>query len=270
MPKLDIAIPEKSVLYSEHEYLQWERQLLGLYLSSHPLEAFDAILSEKAVPLGEVTPENDKKQAIVGGTIADIRQITTKNGQAMAFVKLEDIAGDERELVVFPTVFKTSSDIWQRDKVILASGKINGTDKLGQAQTEAKLLVDSAQIISLEDAKNYQPIGERLKIKAPKKSKKTESKKNNFVAASVDGTNSYQSANNQKNRKLFIRLISSDNNEVLQNLKKTMDSFPGDIEAVLVIGDSKQAIKLPMKVDYTDELKSQLVDLVGTGNIKLS
>ena len=49
-----------------------------------------------------------------------------------------------------------------------------------------------------------------------------------------------------------------------------MDSFPGDIEAVLVIGDSKQAIKLPMKVDYTDELKSQLVDLVGTGNIKLS
>jgi DNA polymerase-3 subunit alpha len=270
VPKLDIAIPEKSVLYSEHEYLQWERQLLGLYLSSHPLEAFDAILSEKAVPLGEVTPENDKKQAIVGGTIADIRQITTKNGQAMAFVKLEDIAGDERELVVFPTVFKTSSDIWQRDKVILASGKINGTDKLGQAQTEAKLLVDSAQIISLEDAKNYQPIGERLKIKAPKKSKKTESKKNNFVAASVDGTNSYQSANNQKNRKLFIRLISSDNNEVLQNLKKTMDSFPGDIEAVLVIGDSKQAIKLPMKVDYTDELKSQLVDLVGTGNIKLS
>ena len=90
------------------------------------------------------------------------------------------------------------------------------------------------------------------------------------MAASVDGTNSYQSANNQKNRKLFIRLISSDNNEVLQNLKKTMDSFPGDIEAVLVIGDSKQAIKLPMKVDYTDELKSQLVDLVGTGNIKLS
>jgi DNA polymerase-3 subunit alpha len=270
VPKLDITIPEKSVLYSEHEYLQWERQLLGLYLSSHPLEAFDTILSEKAVPLSEINPENDKKQAIVGGTIADIRQITTKNGQAMAFVKLEDIAGDERELVVFPTVFKATSDIWQRDKVLLASGKINGTDKLGQAQTEAKLLVDSAQIVTLEEANNYQPSGKKPRIKISKKKVVSQTENDSSDQVRVMSSGLSQENKHKNNNKLFIRLSSSDDNQLLQNLKSTMDSFPGELEAVLVIGVSKQAIRLPMKVNYNDELKTQLTNLVGSDNIKLN
>jgi DNA polymerase-3 subunit alpha len=60
----------------------------------------------------------------LGGSITDIREITTKNGSKMAFVKLSGMDG-EIELVVFPKVYLEDPEIWKRDNVILARGKLS-------------------------------------------------------------------------------------------------------------------------------------------------
>src|SRR5690606_4376040 len=82
---------------SEHnlrEQLLWERELLGLYLSHHPLSMYEKFLSEQTVPISSLKPEHDGKTLKVGGAINDVREITTKNGKKMAFVRIEDKTGE--------------------------------------------------------------------------------------------------------------------------------------------------------------------------------
>lgn len=268
VPKVTIDVPPSTGLYAEHEYLQWERELLGLYLSSHPLESYDAILTEQAVPLAQITPNNDGKQATVGGTINDIRQITTKNGQPMAFVKLEDIIGDERELVIFPTVFKDTADVWNREKIIMVTGKVNGTDKSGLVMQEAKLLVDSAKVISLEEAKAYEPVGARQELVAPKSRRKSNGRMAAESArpASIPGTQPVKQAVSR----LYIRLKDASDSKMLEQIKVLLDANGGDQEAVLVLGKTnRQIIKLPQRVNGNSELVDGLRRLVGDDHVKL-
>jgi DNA polymerase-3 subunit alpha len=258
-PLLKIDVPKKSGLYSEHEYLQWERELLGLYLSKHPLESYDAMLNEKCYPLSKIMPDDNGKVATVGGIIGSIRQITTKNGQPMAFVKLEDIVGDECELVVFPSVYKETADIWATQKVIIVSGKVNGTDKNGSVIPEPKIIVDKAQVVSPKEAKDYEPQGKKAVLKPAKNN--TNSNFNNHDDIPLN--------NNGKNTRLYMRMPDTSDQQTLQAMKDILDMYPGSSEAVLVLGgENKQIIKLPQRVNYNPDLKKELDDLLGGGQVK--
>lgn len=251
-PSVKLSIPKSSNLYSEHDYLQWERELLGLYLSQHPLEAYDSYLTEQAVPFKMITAESDGKTVTVGGIISNIRQITTKNGQPMAFVKLEDIVGDERELVVFPGVYKESSDIWQSQKVVIASGKVNSTDKKGTNIDEPKILVDSVRIVSLNEAKDYVPTGKSLKHAIKK-----------AITPSPVGKNS-----KTVSKRLYIRLDNTSDQQVLQKMKDLLDKHRGYNEAVLVLGEKKQIIKLPQLISGDKGLVEDLKQLLSPEQVK--
>jgi DNA polymerase-3 subunit alpha len=224
-------------------------------LSKHPLESYDALLAEQTVPLAEITKEADGKSATVGGIIGTIRQITTKNGQAMAFVKLEDVVGDERELVVFPSVFKDSAETWQTQKVIIAKGRISTSDRNGLQLDEPKILVESVQLVSLADAQNYSPKGKKPKIMdSPVRAKK------NPATAPPKAT--------PPAKRLYLRLSDASDNAMLQKLKTILDGSLGGSEAVLVLGTDKQVIKLPQLVLASDELVGQLKTLLGNDKVK--
>lgn len=270
-PLFTIEVPPSTGMYKEHEYLIWERELLGLYLSSHPLEAYDAFLTEKAVPLSQIVPEADGKTAIVGGAINEMRQITTKNGQPMAFVKIEDLFGDERELVVFPTVYKDTSDVWNREKIILVTAKVNGLDRAGVRMQEAKLLVDSARVVTVDEAKDYEKTGSKtdlLEAKVRGRRKVPEESALAKAQAAHKARTSAAADSNQPKR-LYIRLKDTSDQILLENLKKLLDKNMGGYEAVLVLGGSiKQIIKLPQKVSDSQELILALNQLIGQDHIK--
>lgn len=251
-----IEMTQSSGTYDEHDYLQWERELLGLYLSKHPLEAYETFLSEQAVPLAKITTDEDGKIAVVGGIISGIRQITTKNGQSMAFVRLEDMASDEVELVVFPSVFKDTDDVWKPEKIILATGKINGLDRSGTAMGEAKILVDDARSITAEEAKHYKPKGRKANLKSNSAPKQNHGQNHNNFAESVP-------------KRLYIRMADASDETVLQKLKTILDDHKGTNEAVLVLGgDDKQIIKLPQLIDGTEKLIDSLQKLLGPEHVK--
>lgn len=263
-----IEVPPSTGVFGEHEYLIWERELLGLYLSSHPLEAYDDFLTEQAVPLSQLTPDADGKSATVGGTINDIRQITTKNGQPMAFVKLEDILGDERELVIFPTVFKDTASVWNREKIILVTGKVNGVDRAGVAMQEAKLLVDSARIVTLDEAKAYEKTGGQQSLGTPKVRKRGNPGYRGGSSELAQATKPTPVANKVPTR-LYIRLKDTSDHQLLEKLKSILDGYGGDHEAVLVLGGlDKQIIKLPQRVSDSPELLLALQKIVGNDHIK--
>lgn len=251
-----LELQESSSPIDKREQLLWERELLGLYLSQHPLELFETILSEQTVPLNSITVDHDNKAVNIGGAITDVREITTKNGQKMAFVKLEDLTG-ETEAILFPNSYQQTIGLWELDRVVLIRGKINARDKNGNSTGEVKIMVDDAREITVEQATGYQATGKKAKTpKArPPKVPVTKSKPTQPDAALTE--------------RVYIRLTTTNDEEVLLSLKQTLDTHKGDTEVVLVLGEAsgKQAIKLPGGIDRASDGLSQLQELVGAGNL---
>ena len=84
--------------------LAWEKELLGIYISAHPADAFTDKFGSKIVKCGELPKHEEGKVVRVAGVIATVKSILTKKGKPMAFVRLEDISG-AAEIVIFPKIF---------------------------------------------------------------------------------------------------------------------------------------------------------------------
>ena len=145
----EIVIGPEDTHYTEQDYLQWERELMGLYLSDHPLGAYETILKEKTNPISEITKSQDGKKAHVGGIINTVRVIQTKKGDNMAFVGIEDMYG-ETELLVFPSVYEQTAWLWEQDKVVLVDGSVNAKDRDGNLSDDVKINVSTAREVILD------------------------------------------------------------------------------------------------------------------------
>lgn len=254
-PKINLEA--NSVKYNKQEQLKWERELLGLYLSEHPLKMFQDYLTELTMPIKELTPQMDGKSVVIGGSIQDMREITTKKGQKMAFVTIADLAS-EVEVILFPSVYQQTSGIWNKDKIILLKGKINSKDReTGEIGQEVKILADEAREITVAQAEAYQPRGRT--VKPPKVA--TARKKKVTSKASTESE--------KKDLTLYLRLIDSNNQEQLTSLKKIIDGNSGSTDVVLVIGkpNNKQIIKLPSGINPQAQVVEELKSLVGNESV---
>jgi len=127
------------------EKLSWEKELLGLYISSHPLESFKKILEQKTLSLAKITTNLINKRIRVGGIISGIKKILTRNGKPMLFVKLEDLT-DKKEVVVFPNIIERNPTAFQENKVVLIQGRVdnrNGEVKIIADQIEEVIYKES-------------------------------------------------------------------------------------------------------------------------------
>lgn len=111
------------------EKLSWEKELLGLYVTSHPLEDFREILEKKTLSLIEIGNNLKSTNIRVGGIISGIKKIITRNGKPMLFVKLEDLT-DKAEVVVFPGVIERNPTVFQENKIVFITGRIDNRDNI--------------------------------------------------------------------------------------------------------------------------------------------
>jgi DNA polymerase III subunit alpha len=270
--KPTLKLDPPAVKYNPHELLVWERELLGLYLSQHPLADFSTLLAEQTVPLNSLKPDFDGKPVTVGGVVVDMREITTKNGKKMAFVKIEDETG-EIELILFPSTFQQTLGLWERDHIVIARGKVSGKDRDGNIGTEVKILVDDGRQVTHEQATAYQATGRKQReIKVSKR-------KGSALTAAVTAAKAERAAAQTatitaeapKPSRVYIRLLKSDDHEMLSQLKVTIDEQKGDSEVVLVLGPdaAKQAIKLPTRMNCEPSAIERLQALVGAANVVL-
>ncbi|KPJ57251.1 DNA polymerase III subunit alpha [Parcubacteria bacterium DG_74_2] len=131
--------PVKPALKSEK--LKWEKELLGLYVSSHPLEGMKNILEKNAIKISKINSLLSNKRVRIGGIISSIKKILTRNGQPMIFMNLEGLDG-KIEVVVFPGVLmKNNVNLFQENKIVFVSGKINMKDNV------PKIIADSIEEI---------------------------------------------------------------------------------------------------------------------------
>ena len=116
---------EEKVTVTPKEALEWEKELVGVYVSSHPLQQMTVDLaSEITHNTSEITETLVDSQVTIGGMITDVRQITTKKGDSMAFVRLEDLLGTI-DVTVFPGLYRDHRALWMIDKIVLIRGKVD-------------------------------------------------------------------------------------------------------------------------------------------------
>jgi len=109
------------------EKLNWEKELLGLFVTSHPLEDFKEIFKKKVLSLAEISTVLSNQTVRIGGIISGIKKIITRTGKPMLFVNLEDLT-DKIEVVVFPGIIEKKPAIFQKNKIVLVSGRVDNRD----------------------------------------------------------------------------------------------------------------------------------------------
>lgn len=122
--------------------LQWEKELLGMYVSEHPLSEFWPALKTTVVPMAELT-ERRTGAVKVAGVVSRLTKIITKSQQPMLFVMMEDLVGAV-EVLVFPSLLQTTAEHWSEGSTLVVEGKLS--DKDG----ETKLLADKVWPLTRE------------------------------------------------------------------------------------------------------------------------
>ena len=124
-----IKIPEFKLqtgkIATQAEKLLWEKELLGLYISGHPLDRLREKLEKRTINIKKINEElGNGIQVTIAGIIETVRQVVTKNNERMAFLRIADL-DDSIEVVCFPSVFKDCIDILVAEKCIALSGKVS-------------------------------------------------------------------------------------------------------------------------------------------------
>ncbi len=138
--KLKAAAPA-----GRQEKLSWEKELLGLYVTEHPLSDYRDYLENRTIPLHELKEHRADSQVTVAGIITKIQKIVTRTNETMLFTKIEDTISNI-EVLVFPRLLKDTPTVWEEGRVVLCQGKLSNKDQ------ELKLLANRAVNLNLENA----------------------------------------------------------------------------------------------------------------------
>lgn len=261
MAQPTISLQQAPVKHTDKERLSWERELLGLYVSAHPLDNYDRYFEEQTLPLVQMTADIDGQSVTVGGIIISVRTIVTKSGTKMAFVRIEDKSG-ETELIIFPNLFEQIGAKLVQDAVVKAAGKITARDRGGNVTNEVKIVADEIQFIEESELQEYQSNGK--KMAKPTGSVKTFRSPRQQLPQVKKDTSPPRKVEEVDTKTLYVRVKDPNDQETLMKLKQVCRDYTGVRDIILVLGDNNQsAIKLPFRVDTTDEFMSQLVKLLG-------
>ena len=275
-----LHLQKAPVKHDDKERLMWERELLGLYISAHPLDRYETYLSEQTQPLTQLVPEYDSRMMTVGGIISTVRTIVTKSGSKMAFVGIEDKFG-EGEIIVFPNLYEKVGAKLVQDAVIRVSGKNSARDRDGNLGNESKLIADDIIAITDNDINGYESTGRKMdapKISAAVKKERREAYRNQKNGVSPKSAVKNDTAKPQPKThsapvnvapeipasKLFVYIKDPNDHSRLVKMKSVCGENAGTTDVVLVLGEKeKSAMRLPFKVDANDNLLSQLKNTLG-------
>ena len=275
-----LHLQKAPVKHDNKERLMWERELLGLYISAHPLDRYETYLSEQTQPLTQLVPEYDSRMMTVGGIISTVRTIVTKSGSKMAFVGIEDKFG-EGEIIVFPNLYEKVGAKLVQDAVIRVSGKNSARDRDGNLGNESKLIADDIIVITDNDINGYESTGRKMdapKISSAVKKERREAYRNQKNGASPKSAVKNDAAKPQPKThsapvnvapeipasKLFVYIKDPNDHSRLVKMKSVCGENAGTTDVVLVLGEKdKSAMRLPFKVDANDNLLSQLKNTLG-------
>lgn len=248
--------------FRSEELLSQEKEMLGVYLTAHPLDDYAELIqrnvSVTSRDLAEVLASEeegytgsvqDGMKAVMAGIILSKKNLITKNGKMMAFVNMEDMYG-ALEVVVFPNVYERCSELIEEDKIISVKGTINF--KEGEMP---KLLAD--EIVSIRElgAARREPDAVRA-AEPPGRAKPSREQPEGIVKIRLpegDG----------------IHNIDRQNSLILDKITRIMKKYPGKHQAIIYYpqGGSRRTGR-ELWVEPGEAFAAEITEIVGQGNYK--
>lgn len=266
--------------------LSWERELLGMYVSEHPLSDLTHLIEpNRTKSTAEIKEDIEGEFIRVAGIITSIQSILTRTNQRMLFVRLEDLQGSV-EVLVFPKILSASPELWATDKILAVDGYLNYKDGT------PKILAESAYALS-----------EKTKIPPFKPRPKRQNNFNNFkngnnkvidTHRSLKQINTDQTDNNtiepigpsrqtpliSKSKKpksykleaksLSITIPPDSDRSILIDIKKILLDNPGPSPVIIRVpnnGLGYKEIRIKNQVLISPVLHKKLRDLVDKENL---
>ncbi len=132
--------------FTDQERLSLEKEMIGLYISGHPLEEYRTLLNEMTTlsQCAELKDSGDNKKVEIGGIIVSLRKFYTKKNKLMAFVKIEDLTGNV-EVIIFPELYEKKADLLFEDKFVIIEGKTDIKE-----DEDIKILAESVSMLKEE------------------------------------------------------------------------------------------------------------------------
>ncbi|HBA36903.1 TPA: DNA polymerase III subunit alpha [Candidatus Falkowbacteria bacterium] len=256
----------------QSEKLNWEKELLGLYISEHPINVFRPYLVDYALPLASLKSHRDDDRVITAGIISTIKKIITRKGESMLFVKVED-ASNSVELLIFPRLLKEAPELWRERAAIIIDGKVSEKDK------EIKVLVNRAAALDPNSPQKSVDDFKKL-IMAAGPIKTFRYRQGNGAGNEIKKANEIKKVNEATVVKKTIvppvapplkprpsslpplRLIFVKNPgpEDLEELRRLFSLYPGESEVYFKITEAgkAQVIKTAFRVADSEELRAEL------------
>lgn len=194
--------------------LEWEKTLLGIYLTGHPLKEIENILPSVATPVKSIQPGENGQNRRIGGIVTESRVITTKSNEAMAFIKLIDFSGDI-EVVIFPRTWTEVKNFVLPDRYIIVDGRVDTRD--GMPKIIASRIVELHPEEGVENVKAS--LGPLPKAALQFKRKDKETAKLN--------TQPVISQKTAGNGRLLLTIPKTMSRQVLQDIRIILESHPG-------------------------------------------
>jgi len=208
--------------------LGWEKELLGLYVSEHPLEEFLDFFRQCSTPISQIDASLVNNSVTVGGIIDKVKKIFLKSQKSMAFVQFEDAGGQKMETIVFPNTLEQYNGLWQEGNIVLIMGKIS--DKDGTL----KIIADEVRLVNQDEIERYKNIQTQRQS-----------------ASSADEPASTAGS------KLYITLPPNASSELLRQISSVLSSAPaGNCKVFLELSQGR--LETPYRISYDDGLSNKL------------
>ena len=192
------------------------------------------------------------------------------------------------EVIVFPNLFEQVGAALTQDAVIRATGKASARDRDGNLTSDVKLIADEIQLVDDEELRTYESTGRAMAkpkggaVKAVRTPRSQYAKPHgsggSFTrqAAAGPATSSAPKVSAgpppvaEVLKKVYVHVKNPDDQQALMQVRNECTKFPGLCDMVLVLGPEKQsAIKMPFRVDGSDELIGRLVKILGEDAVVL-
>jgi DNA polymerase-3 subunit alpha len=217
------------------EKLEWERELLGVYFSEHPLTALAPKLANTTTILcGQINEEMAGETVIIAGIVTEIRQLYTKEGRPFLITTLEDLDGSI-EVAVWSKTYDATKEIWQEGEILLVEGKVRSRE--GQVN------------ITCQGVRPYQPDAEQIQETKP-------------------------AIKPNQRQKLTIAISDSREDEEavsrLNNIIDTLARYPGQdiVQLAILNNDNTINLELPT-ISYCPEVVREIKEIIGDNTITL-
>lgn len=252
----------------KRQRLAWERELLGMYVSEHPLSGSSHLFEpHRNTKMSEVTEDKEGQCVRIAGIVTGLQSITTRSNQKMVFAKIEDL-NTSVEVLVFPKLLEANPTFWANDKIVAVDGFVSFKDGAAKILAEEFWEIDERTVIPAFVART---------------------KKQNSYSRNGGGGGNWQNGGGNSSSSsstpkpsgpppktastLKITIPHGSDKNILVEIKNVLAAHTGENKVVLCVpnnGSGMKEIAIKQKVETSPIVLRKLKELVGKEEVELT